>query len=57
MAVPSHITDWSMRFARLSKYAQDTAHAAVLTVIIIILFWLIAAYFARQWWRAVRDAG
>lgn len=41
---------------QLSKYAQDTAHAAVLTLIIILFCWAIAAYFARQWWRAVRDA-
>jgi len=45
-----------MRSARLSKYAQDTAHAAVLATIIILFSWLVLAYVGRQLWRAIRDA-
>ena len=55
MVVPFRITDWSMRSARLSKYAQDTAHAAILTIIIVLFSWLVLAYLARQWWRSFRD--
>jgi len=44
-----------MRSARLSKGAQDTAHAAFLAVIIILFCWLGLAYLARQWWRSFRD--
>ena len=45
-----------MRSARLSKYAQDTAHAAVLAILIILFCWLLLAYLGRQLWRATRDA-
>jgi len=44
-----------MRSERLSKYAQDTAHAAILTIIIVLFSWLVLAYLARQWWRSFRD--
>jgi hypothetical protein len=44
-----------MRSGRLSKYAQDTAHAAFLAIIIILFCWLGLAYVARQCWRSFRD--
>jgi len=39
----------------VKRWLYTTVYALTLTLIIVFLFWLVAAWLARQWWRSSWD--